>query len=561
MDRDYGVKIKDIMLLRPFQRARIIAGGDNSLERVVRSINVLEVPDIADWKIKNELLLSQGFSLKHEKDRGKILKIIVEKGAAGLCLKPKRYLEKVPDDMVELANKLEFPLIELPFELTFSEIIASVMNMINSKQTMILEQSAKTHKELMNIVLKGGDIEHICSKISDSINNTVVIEDKYGKPLAYSIKVNSGNEKEVVEHFLAKKYFQNSQKIDAAFSNNIGINKDYKEVKIPIITELKFFGYICVLETVRPLMSFDIIAVENATTVIALAIMKKKAIEEIEKRHLNEFIDLVISKNVENDQEIIQQGEYYGIDLEKKHNIILIHCNDNDSHEKESISVLEKNENAQRVRNKLYDIIKFTLSMEGYKGIVGTKAGDIVVLFESDEYEDYNLLKKELDKLAHKILLKAQKELKNDNIIASISRRYKGIYISEGYKEAKKALLITQNNNLSKGSRVVHFEELGIFRLLHYVPKKDLDDFLKEYLQPLIQYDEKNDCHLIKTLEAYFMFNGNIKDTAKYLYVHYNTIVYRLQKIKEIVGHNFEEWNERLNMQLALKLMKLQNEQ
>lgn len=107
---DYCVKVKDIILLGPFQQAKIIAGGDNGLQRVVKSINVLEVPDIKDWRIKDELLLSQGFSFGDEKNRKEMLKVITKKGASGLCIKPKRYLEKVPEDMIELADKLEFPL-------------------------------------------------------------------------------------------------------------------------------------------------------------------------------------------------------------------------------------------------------------------------------------------------------------------------------------------------------------------------------------------------------------------------------------------------------------------
>ncbi|MDD3297912.1 MAG: PucR family transcriptional regulator ligand-binding domain-containing protein [Firmicutes bacterium] len=539
---DCCVKVKDIMLLKPFQRAKIIAGEDNGLQRVVKRINVLEVPDIMDWEIKDELLLSQGFSFRDEKKREEMLKVITEKGASGLCVKPKRYLEKVPEDMIDLANKLQFPIVELPFELTFSEIIASVMNMINSNQAEILEQSLKTHKELMNIVLKGGDIGHICIKISDLVNGTVIIEDKYRKPLAYSVKAKSESERKTIEELVQKLYIKNSHTL-----------VNYREVQIPIITELNIFGYIWVFETVKPLTNIDIIAIEDLTTVIALEIMKKETIEEIEKRHINEFLDIIFTKNAKDDQEMIQRGKYYGIDFEKKHNVLLIHFNDN-IYKKENISVLEKTQYVQQVQNIIYDIMRFTLLLEGYKGIIGTKAGDFVALIETHKYNNDSLLKKELTELVHKILIKTQNKLKS-NVIASISRSYKGIHLPEGYKEAKTALMVMKNNSLN--CKVGHFDELGVFKLLHHVPKNDLEIFLKEYIQPLIQYDKKNDSQLIKTLEAYFTFDCNIKDTADYLYVHYNTVVYRLQKIKGILGYNFEEWNKKLNLQLALKMIKL----
>lgn len=547
---DYGVKIEDILSLKPFQKAKIVAGGNNSLQRVVKSINVVEVPDIKEWEIKDELLLTQGFSFTDKKRRKELLEIMVEKGASGLCMKPKRYLEKIPEDTIEYANLFEFPLIELPFELRFSEIIASVMQLISSKQTMILEQSVKIHKELMNIVISGGDVRCICRKISELINNTVFVEDKFGELLAYSIKANSEDEKKVIENFLEKLYKEHKD-----YASN------YNVVKFPILKELKIVGYICVLETIKALTGIDIMALENATTVIALEIMKKETIEEIEKRHINEFIDIIFSKIIEKDEEIIQRGKHYGIDLEKNYNVILIQFKYNEIHNQKNISFkekLDKKDYVQQLSNKLHDIIRFTLLMEGHRGIVGTKEGDFVILIETDKYKDNNLLKKELNELIHKIDLKIERELRieNNNTKFLISRQYKGTYISKGYDEVKNALNIVKSNDYIS-SKVIHFDELGFFRFLHYIPKKDLESFLREYIQPLIEYDQKNDFQLIKTLEAYFMHKCNIKDTASYLHVHYNTVVYRIQKIKDILGFDLEEWNVSLNLQLALRIINL----
>ncbi len=128
------------------------------------------------------------------------------------------------------------------------------------------------HQKWLNIVLKGGDIGYICNKISDFVNNTVIIEDKFRKPLAYSIKAKSEYEKKSIEDLLQKVYAKNSD-----------ISVNYREVEIPIITELKFFGYIWVFETIKPLMS----------------------------------IDIIFSKNVNDDEEMIQRGKYYGIDFQK----------------------------------------------------------------------------------------------------------------------------------------------------------------------------------------------------------------------------------------------------
>lgn len=552
MDNDYQVKVKELLNLKPFQEAKLITKSQKAKERIVKRINVLEVPDITDWKMKNELLLTQGFSLKNAKDRKRLIKTMVEKGASGMAVKPKRYLEKIPDDMIELANELDFPLIELPFDLTFSEIITSVMNMINSRQTMILEQNVKTHKELMNIVLKGGDIDSICDKISNSINNTVIIEDKYGKAMSYCIKTEADKEYKVVEDMIKVKYYENEKTSSTNF-NYLKYKDKYKELKIPIITEVEFYGYICVLETVKPSSGFDIIAVENATAIIALAIMKKKTVEEVEKRHLNEFLDLIITGDYEDEEEIVRQGEYYGVNALNNYNIMII--NFSDLYEEKPI--VEKEETSNHLRNKIHNIAKFTISIEGYQGIVGTKSSDIIIVIETEEFIKKDILNEKIMFLSEQILNNVKKELRIEKgIIISISRNYPGVKASRSYREAKEALMINQNNNFL-AKEIINFRDLGIFRLLHHIPHKELDAFLDEYLHPILTYDKENDCELIKTLEAYFMSNENIKETAKYLFVHYNTIVYRLQKIKDIIGHNFGNWDERLNLQVAIKLLKL----
>ncbi|MEG2539835.1 MAG: helix-turn-helix domain-containing protein, partial [Clostridium sp.] len=71
------------------------------------------------------------------------------------------------------------------------------------------------------------------------------------------------------------------------------------------------------------------------------------------------------------------------------------------------------------------------------------------------------------------------------------------------------------------------------------------------------EYDSKKSTELVKTLEAYFEHNGNLKKMSDALFTHYNTILYRLTRIKEITGVNFENAKDRLNLEIALKIKML----
>jgi purine catabolism regulator len=78
--------------------------------------------------------------------------------------------------------------------------------------------------------------------------------------------------------------------------------------------------------------------------------------------------------------------------------------------------------------------------------------------------------------------------------------------------------------------------------------------FLKRYVQPLWQADCKGGGRLSETLEMFFRCNGNIKLTSERLFAHYNTVVYRLEKIQHILGISLDDPEDRLQLQLALKL-------
>lgn len=86
---------------------------------------------------------------------------------------------------------------------------------------------------------------------------------------------------------------------------------------------------------------------------------------------------------------------------------------------------------------------------------------------------------------------------------------------------------------------------------------EELEDFYKTTLKPLVDYDEKRSTELVKTLEAYFTCNGNLTKMSENLYTHYNTVLYRINRIKEITGLNLDDPNDRLNLEIALKIREL----
>jgi PucR family transcriptional regulator, purine catabolism regulatory protein len=82
----------------------------------------------------------------------------------------------------------------------------------------------------------------------------------------------------------------------------------------------------------------------------------------------------------------------------------------------------------------------------------------------------------------------------------------------------------------------------------------ELRSFQQETLGELIDYDEKSGSQLLPTLEAFFTSNGNLSKTAEMLFVHRNTLMYRLKRIEELTGATLDDPEVRFDLQLALKM-------
>jgi purine catabolism regulator len=103
-----------------------------------------------------------------------------------------------------------------------------------------------------------------------------------------------------------------------------------------------------------------------------------------------------------------------------------------------------------------------------------------------------------------------------------------------------------------------YYEQMGLYRLLAELRGRDeLVRFYEESLGELVRYDDGHGTELVLTLQHFFEQNANASQAARALYVHRNTLNYRLQRIAEITGLDLDDAEARLALQLALKIHHL----
>lgn len=120
------------------------------------------------------------------------------------------------------------------------------------------------------------------------------------------------------------------------------------------------------------------------------------------------------------------------------------------------------------------------------------------------------------------------------------------LYVS--YQRAKAAVTMAKRKHMP----ILHFDEMGIYRLLYSVNDTALLKEMSEVpLQPLLDYDAKHHANYVETLECYLQYNGSIQAVSEAMYTHRNTIIYRISNIKKLLKSELETTQERLIYQIA----------
>ena len=117
-----------------------------------------------------------------------------------------------------------------------------------------------------------------------------------------------------------------------------------------------------------------------------------------------------------------------------------------------------------------------------------------------------------------------------------------------GYARAKAAVQMAKKRKRD----LFYFDRMGLYRLLYMVDdSRLLKEMAEEPLKPLLEYDRERHANYVDTLELYLKHNGSIQAVSEEMFTHRNTVIYRMNKIKELLGTNLEETEERIPYQIA----------
>lgn len=535
----------------PALRDAVLIAGEKGLHRIISTVNIMEVPDVINFVSKDELLVTTTYPIKDSIEAQRnLIPNLVKKGVAALAIKPVFYENIVPENMIQQANELDFPLIQLPVNASFNKILNPVLSEILNRQATILQKNEEVHKSFTNIVLRGGDLTDIANMLSSMQDNPVSIHTNKFRMLSFG-----KNDPKVENLELINELCTNAKELKKIVNNRVGqVSFEFKGKAMTILIHPVIIAgekYGLVILWLAKNINFDINVVEQAVTVAALEIVKHRAVTEVERRFRSFLIEEIIQKKILSRLDVVTRGEAYGWDLTSKFVPVVIEIED-------FLKLYELDKSiyapASMLR-KLWAEVSNAVNHFSLETIIVDIGSRILILIKHDKTANF-------ENVPTKLFKRIQQEIsteKDITINAGIGREVEDIMqLSEGYNQAVQSLEI--GRQLNGKSSITRYDDLGAYRILITGKNNpELKRFSDELLGDLIKNDQINNTELFNTLHVILMCNFNLKEASKKLFIHYNTIRYRVSKIEEIAKVNINSTSDRLNLQLAVQIKRMRD--
>ncbi len=543
-----SVTVADAMVIGGLAHCRVVAGAEG-MEREIEYVTVMEVPDVIDWLNGKDFLLTSLYAIKDDMQaQAELVKQLVDKGCAALAIKTHRFFNEIPECILEAANLLKFPIIEIDKDVRYIDIITPLTGLILDKQTFEQAHIEDFFHVLTEMAMEGQESTAIIGMVEKFIHNLVTLESDV--PV---IQENNRWNSAVAPLTASQRTALLKSK------RSLGMTRELDQVVLPcivapIILNGELEGYLTCWQTVRTFTQMDLAVLERVIPLLALQILEIKTRIEVEQKYKNDFMSGILLGNIPSGEEIIEKSRLYHWDLTLDYVVSLF---DTDHFARLIENQLRDEVSIQGFKQRWLRNVERLAKAEFQRAIVILWNDKFVVLCPYDSREDTAKVIDRVKVMIEGIQKKLLREIPGVTFTVGISRPYPGVSgLREGYAEATKAIQL--GRPVYGRNTCIYFGELGVYRFLSQVKDDvDLKSFYDETVGQLLAYDLTHDTHLTESLVAYFNKNFNVVDAAKDLFVHPNTLKYRLQRIEEITGCYLHEAEGRLKLHLGLKIRKI----
>jgi len=414
-----------------------------------------------------------------------------------------------------------------------------------------LERVTTIHSRLSRMVLNGDGLDAIVVTLSHLLSRPTVVQDRFFKLLAASEGAEDGLAvAEVFEdHRVAdrvKRIVQEHRPAEFPPFPELGMQRS--RVMAPIVVGQEMVGYLSILENERPIEDLDFTTAEHAATVLALEVMKERTAFEVENRLKGNFTEDLLSGNYTDERAMLARARHLGYNLAQSYHLLLI-----EPDEMQPPNHRRRGEPDSRLRTDLDDIVQGFVQKSAPGSIVATKGAGMVVLVP-EAFTGPS--QQAIESLAQNLHARVVQVLTEVPISIGSGRPCKGIPdFKDSFEEARRSLDIMRRCH--KRNQVVFFHSLGVYRLFSLIEDRtELLNLAEQTLGPLLEYDRQHATSLVRTLGYYLESGRNLEGSARAMFIHVNTLKYRLKRIQEIARMDLNSAEQRFNVHLAVKILQ-----
>lgn len=507
--------IADILTNIHFKQAELIAGV-NGIHNLIKWVHVLEVMNAQKLLKGHELILTTGVSFKQNPaEFQEFVQGLIEANCSGLCIEYGEYIQSVPEEIIVLANLHQFPIIVFHEEVRFVEITQDLHTLIINHQYAKMAQLENYSQILNKETLSTQNADQLLKILYNFLQIQIIFEVEGQEAIFYP------NMTKVQRELLLKK------KASVETSSQFTI--------YPIYLFEHNYGEITLHSEKREITEFEMLIVDRTVTALAQVLLRnlyvdeKKGLEDA--KWLEEWLE---GAHSEEEVKRFILSEWPNFKLKESAVLVI------------SLPRNEKNRQLDSTYFKLY--CHATFEKKGFYPFAIQKKYSLILILLNRQ--DGDSMKERLQECIHKLEtsgLLMEQEFAVGKFVKDLTK------IHESYQTALDTLYIARNLETSS----YFYDEIYVFHLIYKMHKHtNLEEMIQEYLQPIVEFDEKHGGELLETLEVYLQSNGSKQETAKRLFIVRQTLYHRLRKIESLIGKDFMIGQNRLALEFMLLARK-----
>ena len=539
------MKIQDVLKDKRFSEFSLLAGLSGA-GNAISTVTVIDTPDGAKWLSGGEFVITTAYMLKDDEEALlRFIRTLKARKASALGIKQGRYIENIPDSALALSDDLGLPLLLIPQKFPYADIINPILSELVNQQTNRLIQANLIHTKFTELAVSDASIPDILSAFMSIVGVPTAFFDFETAQIWYS-----DSESNLAQHLKTERILSHRDIDLARYDLHLIANQNRRFgvlvfEKGVLEREMEEDGGTALIRERDP--GFKI-ALENAATNIILREQTIISNRQVAERYKGLLIQDILIHNIKSETEIHNRAEIFGWDFHDGGIVLEVDINNIKQRFKRNFS----NNTSKMLEEMSAEIFDISIReiLRFYPNAHYVKLSDIIIFVLSIRPKE----RKQMEKHIAEAFSRIQKSIENIPFTISfgIGRYYENIeqiYLS--YQEAREVIRLSYM--FSWFNRILYYEKMDLFRI--FLPILDNQEALeacRNCLQPLLDYDRKNGKNMLETLQVVSECGWNLKLAAERMFLHPNSVKYRMEQIEKLIHRNCREHSDRLLIEIAV---------